>query len=143
MKAATKSYLDKAVLLSVEEQERLLSRMTGKLPKRLEKDKLSREEALAIQLELEDEQLQEWRTAMAALKAKTAKTQEKASKKVAKAKVATDKASKPKASNAKTKSAATAKKPTTPSAKPKSTSTRRTAATAKKVVNVSPSPETK
>ncbi len=142
MKAATKSYLDKAVLLSVEEQERLLSRMTGKLPKRLQKDKLSREEALAIQLELEDEQLQEWRATMAALKAKTAKTQEKASK-VAKAKVATDKASKPKASNAKTTSAATAKKSTTPSAKTKSTTTRRTAASPKKVANVSQSPESK
>ncbi len=143
MKAATKSYLDKAVLLSTEEQERLLSRMTGKLPKRLQKDKLSREEALAIQLELEDEQLQEWRTTMAALKAKAAKTQEKASKKLAKDKVATDKASKPKASNAKTKSAATAKKTTTPSAKTKSTTSRRTVATPKKVANVSQSPESK
>ena len=62
---------------------------------------------------------------------------------LAKAKVATDKASKPKASNVKTKSAATAKKPTTPTAKPKSTTTRRTAATPKKVANVSQSPDSK
>ncbi len=53
------------------ESERLLSRMSGKLPRRLEKDKLSKEEALALQLELEDEQLQEWRKMMAALNKKT------------------------------------------------------------------------
>jgi hypothetical protein len=35
--------------------------MTGKLPKRLMKEKLTRIEAIAIQLELEDELLQEWR----------------------------------------------------------------------------------
>lgn len=61
-------YLEKVNLLTGEETERLLSRMRGKLPRRLEKDKLSREEALAIQLELEDEQLQEWRNMMAILK---------------------------------------------------------------------------
>jgi hypothetical protein len=38
--------------------------MSGKLPKRLQKEKLTREEALAIQLEVEDEQLQEWRKNM-------------------------------------------------------------------------------
>lgn len=41
--------------------ERILSRMTGKLPKRLRKEKLTNVEAIAIQLELEDELLQEWR----------------------------------------------------------------------------------
>jgi hypothetical protein len=35
--------------------------MAGKLPKRLIKDKLSVDEAIAIQLEIEEEQLQEWR----------------------------------------------------------------------------------
>jgi len=76
MKLSNPEYLAKAQQLSVEEQERLLSRMVGKLPKRLQKDKLSREEALAIQLELEDEQLQEWRERMYALKAE-AKAKEK------------------------------------------------------------------
>lgn len=61
-------YLEKARLLGEEEAERLLSRMVGKLPRRLEKDKLSRDEALAIQMEFEDEQLQEWRERMHALK---------------------------------------------------------------------------
>ena len=73
MKLSSPEYLDKVRLLSDEEQERLLSRMAGKLPRRLEKDKLSREEAMAIQMELEDEQLQEWRERMHALKEKTEK----------------------------------------------------------------------
>ena len=63
-------YLAKVKLLTKKETERLLSRMVGKLPRRLEKDKLSKEEALAIQLELEDEQLQEWRKMMHSLKKK-------------------------------------------------------------------------
>jgi hypothetical protein len=69
VKICKPEYLEKALLLSVEEQERLLSRMTGKLPRRLEKDKLSVDEALAIQLEMEDEQLNEWRGKMHAMKA--------------------------------------------------------------------------
>ena len=59
--------------LSKEEKERVLSRMTGKLPKRLEKDKLTEQEALAIQLELEDEQLVEWKERVAAIRAKETK----------------------------------------------------------------------
>jgi hypothetical protein len=63
-------YLAKAKLLSKEEAERVLSRMGGKLPRRMEKRKLSQEEALAIQLELEDEQLHDWRKVMHHLKEK-------------------------------------------------------------------------
>jgi hypothetical protein len=55
------NYLAQAKELSKDEAERLFSRMTGKLPRRLQKDKLSKVEALAIQLELEDERLEEWR----------------------------------------------------------------------------------
>ena len=69
-KVSSPEYLAKVKTLSKDETERLLSRMTGKLPRRLEKDKLSREEALAIQLELEDEQLKEWRNMMQELKKK-------------------------------------------------------------------------
>lgn len=54
-------YLEKVKQLSADEAERVLSRMGGKLPKRFIKEKLSQEEALALQLEIEDEQLQEWR----------------------------------------------------------------------------------
>lgn len=63
-KISKPEYEEKARALSGEEAERLLSRMSGKLPKRLHKEKLTREEALAIQLEVEDEQLQEWRKNM-------------------------------------------------------------------------------
>ena len=70
MKMSSPEYLEQAKKLSAEEQERLLSRMAGKLPRRLQKDKLSKEEALAIQLEIEDEQLHEWRARMHAIKAK-------------------------------------------------------------------------
>jgi hypothetical protein len=56
--------------LSKDERERLLSRMSGKLPKRLAKDKLSEDQAIAIQLELEDEQLQEWKKKVSAIRAK-------------------------------------------------------------------------
>lgn len=63
-------YLAKVASLSEEEAERLLSRMTGKLPRRFEKNKLSREEALAMQMELEDDLLNEWRVVMAEMKCK-------------------------------------------------------------------------
>ncbi len=63
-------YLTKAKLLSMEEAERVLSRMGGKIPRRIEKRKITQEEALAIQLELEDEQLQDWRKVMHGLKKK-------------------------------------------------------------------------
>ncbi len=63
-KISKPEYEEKARALSKEDAERLLSRMSGKLPKRLHKEKLTREEALAIQLEVEDEQLEEWRKNM-------------------------------------------------------------------------------
>ena len=118
MKAATKSYLDKAVLLSTEEQERLLSRMTGKLPKRLQKEKLTADEAIAIQLELEDEQLQEWRKNMEAIQAKATKAKLKAEEKAAKVDAEKAKKAAPKVapkkdvkSKAKAKTPAAAKSP--------------------------------
>ena len=67
-KISKPEYEAKVKKLSDEEVERLLSRMAGKLPRRLQKEKLTKEEALAIQLELEDEQLQEWRKMMRSLK---------------------------------------------------------------------------
>ena len=90
MKTSNIDYIAKAKELTSEEQERLLSRMAGKLPKRLKNDKLSLEEAFAIQLELEDEQLQEWRENMATIKEKAykqaLKAEEKLAEKLAKAK---------------------------------------------------------
>ena len=64
-KVASEEYQEKAKLLNADEAERLLSRMSGKLPKRLDKDKMSKEDALALQLEIEDEHLNEWREKMA------------------------------------------------------------------------------
>lgn len=54
-------YLEKARQLGKEETERLLSRARGKLTRRLEDQKLTPEEVVAIQLEIEDEDLNEWR----------------------------------------------------------------------------------
>ncbi|MDG1073726.1 MAG: hypothetical protein P8O76_02015 [Methylophilaceae bacterium] len=70
MTSTTNHYIAQAKTLSDEQKERILSRMTGKLPKRLAKDKLTEEEAIAIQLELEDEQLQEWKEKVAAIRKK-------------------------------------------------------------------------
>lgn len=98
------NYLAKAKQLSKDETERLLSRMGGKLDRRLEKGKLSQQEALAKQLELEDEQLQEWRKVMHSLKKKEA--EKEARKKEEKAKAP-----------AKAKSAAKAKAPAKAKAK--------------------------
>lgn len=116
-KISKPEYEAKVKKLSEEEIERLLSRMSGKLPRRLQKEKLSLENALAIQLELEDEQLQEWRKMMAALnKKEAAKAKTKVPKTVAEA---------PKAKTA-PKTAATAK--TKPVAKPAATAKSRTTA---------------
>jgi len=71
-KISKPEYAEKVKELSEEDIERLLSRMSGKLPRRLQKEKLSLENALAIQMELEDEQLQEWRKMMAILNKKEA-----------------------------------------------------------------------
>jgi len=85
-KISKPQYAEKVKKLSEEEVERLLSRMSGKLPRRLQKEKLSLANALAIQMELEDEQLQEWRKMMAILNKKEAeKAKDKAAGKVAEA----------------------------------------------------------
>ena len=71
MKLPTLEYLEKVSSLSNEERERLSSRMRGKLPKRLDTEKISIEEALALQMELDDEQLEEWRKNMQAVRDKS------------------------------------------------------------------------
>lgn len=112
LKLSSSIYVEKVKKLSKEESERLLSRMSGKLPRRLEKDKLSKEEALALQMELEDEQLQEWRKMMAALNKKTESKDKPKEKAAEKAKpVAKAKASVKAKSIEKTPKTAKAKKP--------------------------------
>ena len=129
-KAIKPEYLAKVKRLTKEETERLLSRMGGKLDRRLEKRKVSQEEALARQLELEDEQLQEWRKMMRILKEKEeAKEAKKEAKKKEKSKTAkkskapakTNASAKPKAP-AKPKALTKAK--AKPSAKPKAPATK-------------------
>ena len=80
IKTPDEEYIEKAKLLSEEDAERLLSRMEGKLPRRLQKDKLTQLEALAIQLEVEDDMLKEWREHMAEIRAKDQENDKKKDK---------------------------------------------------------------
>jgi hypothetical protein len=68
LKSPSEEYLDKAKRLSDEEAERLLARMRGRFSRRMEDKTLSLSEALALQLEHEDEELDEWRARMAEIK---------------------------------------------------------------------------
>lgn len=73
-KTPSDEYLEKAKLLSKEETERLLSRTRSKLIRRLEREKMTALEVVAMQLEIEDEDLNEWRAKMADIR-KKAKSQ--------------------------------------------------------------------
>ena len=66
----SKEYLEKAKDLSKKEVERLMSRMRGRYMRRLEDKKFSAVEALALQLEFEDEQLKAWRKVIAKMREK-------------------------------------------------------------------------
>ncbi|MEI7917518.1 MAG: hypothetical protein WCH41_06890 [Methylophilaceae bacterium] len=138
MKSTNDDYIQKAKGLSQEERDRLLSRMVGKLPKRLQKEKLTPDEAIAIQLEVEEEQLQEWRINMAAIKEKAEKAKAKADEKEAKAKSvkkAPEKkvaVAKPSLATAKTAVAKTTTVKSAVKAKPDVKTAAKTTATAKK-----------
>ena len=67
-KTPSEEYLEKAKLLGKEESERLLSRMRAKLLRRLEDKKLTALEVAALQLEIEEEDLNEWREKWAEIK---------------------------------------------------------------------------
>lgn len=69
-KTPSDEYLEKAKLLSEEETERLLSRTRSKLMRRLENEEMTALEVVAIQLEIEDEDLGEWREKMAEIRKK-------------------------------------------------------------------------
>ena len=60
-KVPTPEYLEKVKQLSNDEIEHLLVRMRGRFARRLEDKRLSAIEAIALQLEYEDEALEEWR----------------------------------------------------------------------------------
>ena len=61
MRIPDAKYLEMAASLSEGDSERLLSRMRSKLVRRIDDKKINTIEAIAIQLEREDEQLEEWR----------------------------------------------------------------------------------
>jgi hypothetical protein len=69
-KGPTDEYIEKAKALSREDAERLFARMRGKLTRRLEDKRLSALEVVALQLELEDEDLKEWRKNFAEVRRK-------------------------------------------------------------------------
>ena len=70
IRVADAEYLEQARQLSKEDAERLFARMRGKLTRRLEDRKLSPLDAIAIQLELEDEELKDWRERLGELRSK-------------------------------------------------------------------------
>jgi N-acyl-L-homoserine lactone synthetase len=61
LKLSSQEYLDKAAALSKDDAERLFARMRGKLSRKVENEKIPSLEAVALQLQIEDEELQEWR----------------------------------------------------------------------------------
>jgi N-acyl-L-homoserine lactone synthetase len=61
MRNVNQDYLAKVASFSEEKIERLFSKFRLELSSFFEEEKLSVEEAIAIQLEVEDEQLEEWR----------------------------------------------------------------------------------
>jgi len=73
IKTAKDEYLAKAQDLSDDEIDKLQYRMRGKLYRRAEDQKLTLQEALAIQLEIEDEELKEWREKRAQMLTKSSK----------------------------------------------------------------------
>jgi len=61
LKTASPEYIEKAMSFSRQEAERLLARMRRKLAHRLEYSEIQSLEAVALQLQIEDEDLQHWR----------------------------------------------------------------------------------
>lgn len=81
-KSPSDEYLEKASKLPKIQIDRLLSRSRNKLMRRMLDKELTALEAAAIQMQLEDEDLAEWRARMAEIQQKEA---EKAAKAAAKA----------------------------------------------------------
>jgi N-acyl-L-homoserine lactone synthetase len=72
LKQASQEYLDKAAALTKEEAERMFARMHGKLARKFEREKIPSLEAVALQLQIEDEELREWRQRWAELEQREA-----------------------------------------------------------------------
>jgi len=65
---ATEEYLEKAKKLTEVEAEKLVSRIGRKIGRRFNDNKLTAIEAIALQLEKEDEDLKEWRKQFAEIR---------------------------------------------------------------------------
>lgn len=63
-------WIERAMLLSKDDAERILARMRKKITRRLEHEAIDPLVAVALQLQLEDEQLKEWRDKMSELRRK-------------------------------------------------------------------------
>ena len=66
----SEKYLLLAQELTTEQSERLFSRMGNKLGRRFDDSKIVALEALAMQLEIEDENLKEWRERLSEIRKK-------------------------------------------------------------------------
>lgn len=76
-KAPSERYIEKAKLLTKEEAERVFARMRGKYMRRLEDKEASPLEAVALQLEKEDRDLEEWRARWAEITAREERKRDK------------------------------------------------------------------
>lgn len=70
MRKPSEAYLEKAKKLRKEQLERLLARTRRKFMRRIEDMEMSAVEVAAIQMEIEDEELAEWRERWAEIQAK-------------------------------------------------------------------------
>ena len=70
IKTPDEAYIKAASKLSKDHKERLLSRMRGKLTRKWESEEFDTLQALAIQLEIEDAELADWREKMNEIKQK-------------------------------------------------------------------------
>ena len=68
--APAPEWIEKAMLLSKDDAERILARMRKKIARRLEHETIDPLAAVALQLQLEDEQLKEWRDRLSELRKK-------------------------------------------------------------------------
>lgn len=71
MRKPNEAYLEKAKKLKKDDIERLLARTRRKFMRRIEDQEMSALEVAAIQMEIEDEELAEWRERWAEIQAKT------------------------------------------------------------------------
>lgn len=77
----SETYLEKARKLTKEEAERVFARMRGKYMRRLEDKETTPVEAVALQLEKEDRDLEEWRARWAEIAASEEKKRDKKERK--------------------------------------------------------------